>query len=250
MCFVEKVGFEPRTLGIPSPALCQLRYEPGGMALHLKGLCACVRACVTHVPVNAVNSPPATPRWLFIYPDPTSSFAPTAARSFQVCTRAAFPCRTRTQSTQSTPPPAPHHPSPSHSLLQVSQPASFQHTTCPILFNYTILFKVEEVRHGTARGTKRWRNWAGRVGQQAGRANQPLKVGPLARRPACPSRRLPLPMPHRHHPPPGPLQQTPLQPRRPILPPPLAERLTRSGEREGEWGGRKGGRVEAGGVWG
>jgi hypothetical protein len=34
MCFVEKVGFEPRTLGIPSLALCQLRYEPGSVLQH------------------------------------------------------------------------------------------------------------------------------------------------------------------------------------------------------------------------
>ena len=26
---VEKIGFEPRSVGMPSPALCQVRYEPG-----------------------------------------------------------------------------------------------------------------------------------------------------------------------------------------------------------------------------
>ncbi len=120
----------------------------------------------------------------------------------------------------------------------------------------------EEARQGTSRGTKRWSGRAnqagragragrarqagragrraGRAGRQAGRAEQPLEVGPLPRRPARPSRRLPLPVPHRHHPPPGPLQEPPLQPRRPVLPPPLAERLPGGGEREEEMGGVEG----------
>jgi hypothetical protein len=36
ICFVEKVGFEPRTLGIPSPAHCPLSHGPGHGGEHNK----------------------------------------------------------------------------------------------------------------------------------------------------------------------------------------------------------------------